>query len=177
MGALDAIGKEDLKDILGKGWMTHDGMWFFHVQNECGMDAANRLNRAAIASLAMFEVPRMLSVLGLEGVKFTKLDQVRAFMEGAMALVMPPFMKFTYSFTPPGTFSYEWEPGQCFAFKGVRRIGKLAEYKCGVMYRIDRWLDALGIKYDGPGVEECRMHAEGRCKGEYRLHLAEEPGS
>lgn len=171
MGALDTIDKADLKDILGKGWMTHDGMWFYHVASECGMDAANRLNRAAIAGLAQFEVPRMKAVLGMEDCRFTTLEEVEAFMEGSMALVMPPFMKFSYSFTPPDTFSYEWEKDQCFAFKGVRRIGALAEYKCGVMYRIDRWLDLLGLSYDGPNVEECRMHTEGRCKGEYKLRF------
>ncbi|MEW5736910.1 MAG: DUF6125 family protein [Thermodesulfobacteriota bacterium] len=171
MSVLDIIGKEDLKDVLGKGWMTHDGMWFFHVQNELGMDAANRLNRAAISSLAQFEVPRMKAALGMENCTFSKLDDVKTFMEGAMALVMPPFMKFTYSFTPPDTFSYEWEKDQCFAFKGVRRIGKISEYRCGVMYRIDRWLDALGLSYEGPQVEECRMHTLGRCKGEYKFRL------
>jgi len=165
------ISREDLKELLGKGWMTHDGMWFFHVQNELGMEAANRINRAAITSLARFEVPRMLKVLGMEHRAFTDLDSVRAFMEGAMALVMPRFMRFTYSFTPPATFSYEWEKDQCFAYKGMKRLGKIGEYRCGVMFRIERWLDVLGLSYQGPRLEACRMHTLGRCAGQYELHL------
>jgi hypothetical protein len=29
MGVLDRIEKADLRDLLGKGWLTHDGLWFY----------------------------------------------------------------------------------------------------------------------------------------------------
>ena len=28
---LAKVDKEELRDLLGKGWLTHDGMWFVHA--------------------------------------------------------------------------------------------------------------------------------------------------
>jgi hypothetical protein len=55
MGVLDRIEKEGIRDLLGKGWLTHDVMWFHHAYQELGIERANALNRAAIKSLAPFD--------------------------------------------------------------------------------------------------------------------------
>ena len=41
MKTLDEIGKEEIKEYLGKGWLTHDGMWFYNVYKEFGIDLAD----------------------------------------------------------------------------------------------------------------------------------------
>ena len=64
MGALDRIEKADLRNLLGKGWLTHDGLWFFHTYQELGIEKANALNRAAIKSLAPIEIERAKRILG-----------------------------------------------------------------------------------------------------------------
>ncbi|MEJ2170568.1 MAG: hypothetical protein P8X90_34165 [Desulfobacterales bacterium] len=67
---------------------------------------------------------------------------------------------------------WHWQTGQCFAYKGMKQIGMIDGYRCGVMYRIECWLVALGIAYSmQPPIEGCRMHAEGACKGQIRVLL------
>jgi len=56
MKTLDEIGIYELKDLLIKNWMTHDGMWFYHCLQELGIEQTNRLNKAAIKSLAEIEI-------------------------------------------------------------------------------------------------------------------------
>ena len=41
MSILDGIDPSDVKEFLGKGWLTHDGMWFLNVYQAYGIDAAN----------------------------------------------------------------------------------------------------------------------------------------
>jgi len=53
MRTLDCVKKEEIRDLLGKGWLTHDGMWFFNVCQEFGIERANTLNRAAIKSVSV----------------------------------------------------------------------------------------------------------------------------
>jgi len=59
LSALNRVGKKEIRDLLGKGWLTHDGMWFYHTQQELGVEKANILNKAAIRSLAPIEIKRV----------------------------------------------------------------------------------------------------------------------
>ena len=58
MSVLDRYEKERIRDLLGKGWLTHDGMWFFNVYQQLGVEKANAINKAAIQSLAPIEMSR-----------------------------------------------------------------------------------------------------------------------
>ena len=64
MTALDRIEKREIRNLLGKGWLTHGGMWFFHAGRELGTEQANALNRAALKSTAPIEVQRAKQALG-----------------------------------------------------------------------------------------------------------------
>ena len=66
MGVLDNVEKKEIRDLLGKGWLTHDGMWFYHTCQEFGIEKANALNNAAIKSLAPIEMERAKRVLGID---------------------------------------------------------------------------------------------------------------
>ena len=46
--AMTAIDKQELKKLLLKCWMTHDGMWFYHSMQEWGIEKTNKINKAAI---------------------------------------------------------------------------------------------------------------------------------
>jgi len=37
------IDKKEIRDLLGKGWLTHDGMWFYNTYRELGIEKANQL--------------------------------------------------------------------------------------------------------------------------------------
>ncbi|MBU2489478.1 MAG: hypothetical protein KKA60_08815 [Proteobacteria bacterium] len=171
MSTLESIGKEDLKELLNLGWMTHDGMWFYHCLKDLGLEATNRLNLSAVDSLALFEIPRMRKALGFEKERIETMAELEAFINGAFDLIMPRFMRFTHAFVPPNRMTWKWEDGQCFAYKGVRRLGVAEDYRCGVMRRIDRWFELLGVPFTGPGVDRCLMHHTGSCGGEYVFHF------
>jgi hypothetical protein len=169
---LDKIGKRDIRNLLGKGWLTHDGMWFFHVYKELGLEKANALNKAAIKSLAPIEIARAKLVLGFNKEKFDALDELMEFMLQALELTLPEsvFDKFRFESPDKDRIQWEWKSGQCFAYKGMKQIGAIDGYRCGVMYRIECWLEALGINYSiHPRIEGCLMHQKGSCRGEIRV--------
>ena len=68
--------------------------------------------------------------------------------------------------------SWEWIDGKCFAYEGVRALGYIDEYKCGIIERIEGWFSGLGISYRiEPKVDKCLMHFEGKCAGRFLLNL------
>jgi hypothetical protein len=173
MGVLDGIEKTDIRNLLGKGWLTHDGMWFYHTCQEVGIERANALNKAAIKSLAPIEVQRAKRVLGIDK-KFDSFEELMGFMLAALELTLPDsiFNKGHFSSPSRGLIHWEWESGQCFAYKGMKQIGVIDRYQCGVMFRIECWLEALGIKYSmRPQINGCLMHEKGICEGEFQVFL------
>ena len=174
MGVLDKIEKTEIRDLLGKGWLTHDGMWFYHTWQEFGIEKANELNRAAIKAMAPIEIARAKRVLGVGKEAFDNPDKLMEFMLSALELTLPEsvFRKSSFSMPSKDLIHWEWESGQCFAYKGMQQIGAIDGYRCGVMYRIECWLEALGIKYSMlPRIEGCLMHEKGICEGDIRVFL------
>ncbi|KQC05945.1 MAG: hypothetical protein APR62_08930 [Smithella sp. SDB] len=171
MSIFEKIDKADLKELLIKNWMTHDAMWLYHCVNECGIDKMNTINQAAVKSMASIEIQRIRKLLGIpKDKKIETIEELMAIMETAMEIVKGDFMDFTYSATPEGVLSWKWN--KCFAYDGIKSLGLLDDYKCGILIRINSWLDTLGIKYEiTPVIDKCIMHTKGRCEGEYRIFL------
>jgi len=86
MDALDRIDKEEIRDLLGKSWLTHDGMWFYHTYQEVGIEKANKLNKAAIRSLAPIEINRVKKVLGIDREKIVAFEDLKDFILEAMGI-------------------------------------------------------------------------------------------
>jgi len=174
MGVLDRIKKTEVRDLLGKGWLTHDGMWFYHTCREFGIERANALNKAAIKSMAPIEMQRVKRVLGIVKERFDTFEELLDFMLAALELTLPDsvFKKILFNSPSKELIHWNWESGQCFAYKGMRQIDVIDGYRCGVMYRIECWLGALGIRYSiHPRIEGCLMHETGACEGEIRVFL------
>ena len=172
MSVLNKIEKRDLRDLLGKGWLTHDGMWFLHTCQELGVEKSNVLNKAAIRSLAPIEMKRVKKILGIGGQKIDTFEDFKDFMTAAFELILPGsvFEKFLFRASAKDLLTWEWESGECFAFKGMKQIGIIDDYRCGVIYRIECWLEALGIKYSNdPKIDKCIMHETGACSGEIKV--------
>jgi hypothetical protein len=162
-------GREALIDLLNRCWMTHDGMWFYHCLQEFGIEKANRLNRAAIKSLAPLEIDRIRKALGIEK-KIITFDELKDFFGRAAPLFIPPFMNATMSFPRENVMHWAFEPKNCFAYKGIKRIGAIDRYECGVIYRLACWFDSLGLKYNiTPAVERCLMLAGDACSGDFEF--------
>jgi hypothetical protein len=149
--------------------MTHDGMWFFHCLQNFGIEATNEINKAAIKSLSGIEIGRIKKTLGYIN-PIENFDDFKSFFEEASKFMIPNFMKVTFDFPEKNKITWKFTHEQCFAYVGVKRLGMLEKYECGVLYRIKCWLDELGIKHRFiPEVGKCHMHVKGECEGEIQL--------
>lgn len=167
---MKTLERDELKELLSKNWMTHDGMWFYHCLQECGIEKTNRINRAAARSLAGIEVKRIQKAFGLDQVG--TFAQVRELIAAIFAVVKAEFMKFAYTF--PGGNVVRLEMDRCFAYEGMKRLGVAAEYECGIFERIEGWFAAAGLSFSvRPEVKGCLMHTQGSCVREITFHLAE----
>lgn len=170
MKAVEGIRSAEIKEFLGKSWLTHDGMWFFSVYQSYGIDAANKLNRAAIKGMAPFEVNRCKRLLGIEKERLTTFGEVEHFMDGALRVILPESILSVSSFTAPSrnVIRWEWQEGRCFAYEGMKRLGIADQYVCGVIYRLECWFDCLQIPYTvNPKLGPCMMAKTGSCAGEF----------
>jgi hypothetical protein len=170
MNVLEGIKLADIKEFLGKGWLTHDGMWFFNIYQTYGIDAANKLNRAAIKAMAPLEVKRCKKLLGIDKEELETFTEVKDFMDGALQAILPESILSVSSFTAPSTnvIRWEWQDGKCFAYDGMKRLRIADQYVCGVIYRIECWLDYLQVPYKvNPKIDACIMAKSGTCTGEF----------
>ena len=168
------VTKEEIRDLLGKGWLTHDGMWFYTVSRELGVDTANKFNKAAIKAMAPVEVKRLKQVTGLGDSQLTGIEVLKEFLPAGMQMILPVsvFSKLHFAVMPGNTLHWEWDRGECFAYKGMSRMGVIDRYECGVMYRVECWLELLGLKFTStPQTAKCRMLANGDCSGEFHFEF------
>jgi hypothetical protein len=169
MRELDEISKEDMKDYLAKGWLTHDGMWFYNTYKKFGIDVANKLNKEAVESMAPFEAERTKRVLGIEDQGIKSFNELKELLLRALELVLPhsTFGRIHFSVPSRNTIHWEWENKECFAYKGMERIRIANKYKCAVIFRIECWLNALGVKHAvNPVIDDCLMANKGHCSGD-----------
>ncbi|MGD0856305.1 MAG: DUF6125 family protein [Dehalococcoidia bacterium] len=172
--SFDDIGKEEMRDLLGKGWLTHDGAWFFSVCNEYGVKEANRLNKTAIKSMVPFEVQRLKQIMAFDERQLTNVTAIVKFMEEGMRLILPESVlsKYHFNIESPNILQWEWEKNECFAYKGMSRMGVIDGYECGVMYRIECWFESLGLKFESNVKSgHCQMHTRGHCRGQYKFNI------
>jgi hypothetical protein len=87
INAPDKIGKSEIRNLLGKGWLTHDGMWLYLTGREFGIEKANALNRAAIKSAAPIEVQRAKKALGF-GMDRFDADMILCLIGSITALLL-----------------------------------------------------------------------------------------
>lgn len=169
MSAYHEPDREELIDLLNRCWMTHDGMWFYHCLQEFGIETANRLNKSAIKSLAPMEIERIKKVLGVKK-KIEDFSEFKSFFKHAAPLFIPPFMNASMTFPGEHVLHWTFEPKNCFAYKGIRRIGAIDRYECGVIYRLACWFDSLDLTYRlSPPVRGCQMLVDGTCSGNFEF--------
>jgi hypothetical protein len=169
---VDRTIRDEVRDLVAKGWLTHDAMWFDSAARSLGVGAANDLNRAAIRAMAPIEIRRLTEALGMDPSDLGDASAVAGFVTDGVSLLTPRSVStgFTVSARDARTLHWEWEPGACFAWKGMTRLGWIDGYRCGVVYRVECWLEALGLRrLDGPAVEGCLMQLDGRCSGDLVL--------
>jgi len=161
-------GENELRELQLKCWMTHDGTWFYHCLQECGIDKTNEINRAASRSLAMVEVKRVQKAYGLE--KIETFDDLQNLVRAMFDAVKGDFMKFDISFPSKNILHFDMR--QCFAYDGMKKMGVLDRYQCGIYHRVRSWFDALKIEYSvSPPVEGCMLHTQGECFRDFKFNF------
>ena len=172
MAPVKHLDPKEIIDLLNRCWMTHDAMWFYQCLKEFGIEKANKVNKAAIQSLAPIEVNRIRRALGLEREKLETFEEFKTFFSGASELVIPDFMNATMSFPEKNVLHWAFIPKKCFAYKGMLNFGVIEEYECGVIYRVECWIKSLGLKYRvNPQIKRCLMLDRDDCAGDFRLGL------
>ena len=164
---MQPTNKKELIELINKNWMTHDGMWFYHCLQELGIEKTNKLNKAAISTLAPIEIQRLKRFLKLGNDPVDSFDRFKKFFKGAKELFIPDFMNVSLSFSEKNKIHWEFTPYQCFAYKGMVAAGVIDKYECGVIYRIECWIKNLGVSFNTiPQITTCIMRHCGRCSGE-----------
>ena len=115
-------------------------------------------------ALAAVEIRRLKKAAGVE--KLETFGEFWDFFRFTMATLTGDFMKYAFESKGMNHISVTWH--RCFAYEGIKALGVIDRYECGIMYRVESWFDTLGIKYEvEPEVVHCMMHTEGRCYRDY----------
>lgn len=136
---LSPLSAAERESIIVKCWMSHDARWFAATAMTFGLEAAMRLNKLAIREEGKAEARRLVRLLGLPEVR--DASDFLLFQETAISLLGPELLD--YSVTMRGPDGFDLSVQRCFAFEQVRRAGIDHEYECGIIPRIQGWLDEL----------------------------------
>jgi hypothetical protein len=169
---MQTLSENQLKEILIKNWMTHDAMWFYHCLRQCGIEKTNQINRAAVRAMGIIEIRRIQKAVGLH--KLITFGDVRSLLEATWDIVKGDFMKASFSLRSRNVLRGDFK--RCFAYEGMKRMGVVERYQCGIFERIYGWFDGMGIEYTvSPQVEGCMMQTEGRCFREIMFSVDKQP--
>lgn len=79
-------------------------------------------------------------------------------------------MEFTYTFTANNHMHCEMK--NCWAYEGVKGMGVIDQYECGVYTRIEGWFEALEIEFElKPPINGCLMNHVGNCSRDFIFQL------
>jgi len=156
------------KDLLIKGWMSHDARWFMAVAKHFGMDAANRLNQSVCREIGRVEMKRYMKALALSPAR--NLEECLTLMEAALSLYGSGLAE--YEIKTLNDQSYEMHMKRCFAYENIVRAGIAGQCECGVFARLQGWIDAQGLEHElAPPLGKCMMVLGKECKYTIRLRL------
>ena len=149
---IDRLSVEKEKDLLIKGWMSHDARWFMAVAEHFGIDAANRLNQMVARELGRVEFKRFMKALLLSVPQC--IEDYLGLKKMALTLYGPDLVE--YEIEVIDTQSYKMDMKRCFAYENIVRAGIEKEYECGIFARLQGWIDALGLEHElTPPLGKC----------------------
>ena len=165
---LQTLGQRQVRDLLLKNWMTHDALWYGEAILKLGMAEASPMNIRVCRALGRIECKRLMRMVG--AVSPEDMDQYRALFEVVRDIFVPDFMKLEIEY--PGHDTQVVKISECFAHKGMEKLGVLAEYECGIFERIEGWFDAMGLRYTRtPDLSRCLKYTEGACTVTVKFHF------
>ena len=156
------------KDLLIKGWMSHDARWFMAVAKHFGMDAANRLNQSVCREIGRVEMKRYMKTLALSPAK--DLEEYLTLKEAALSLYGLDLIEYEIKILDHQ--SYEMHLKRCFAYENIVRAGIEDKCECGIFARLQGWIDAQGLEHElQPALGRCMMVLGKECRYRITLHF------
>lgn len=164
--SMRTLDKKELKELLVKCWMTHDGLWFYHCLQECGIEKTSKINQAAARAIGSIEAKRIKKALGIETVE--SFEGLRELVQEGFDIVRGDFMDFSHDFSTHNKMHIK--TNRCFAYEGITKIGGIDGYDCGIFARMAGWFDGLEIEYEvAPPIEGCMMHTQNNCDRDFKF--------
>ena len=154
------------KDLLIKGWMSHDARWFMAVTEHFGIDAANRLNQIVARELGQVEMKRYMKTLALSPAK--DMEEYLNLGKAAISLYGSGLAEYEIKILDHQT--YEMHLKRCFAYENIVKAGIKDQYECGILARIQGWIDAQGLEHElKPPLGKCMMVLGRECSYTIKL--------
>jgi len=151
---LKELSFSEQKDLLIKGWMSHDARWFMAVAEHFGIETANRLNQFVCREIGRVEMKRFMKTLALSPAK--DLEEYLTFNKAAFALYGSGLAE--YEIKTLDYQSYEMHMKRCFAYENIVRAGIKDRCECGIFARLQGWIDAQGLEHElAPPLGKCMM--------------------
>lgn len=158
---LSRLTFEAQKELLIKGWMSHDARWFMAVAENLGIEAANRMNQMVARELGRIEMKRLMKALGISPPK--NVDEYLHLKRVALSLFGPDLVEHDFNILDPQ--SYEMHLKRCFAHENIIRAGIKDEYECGILSRLQGWIDAQGLEHElTPPLGKCMKVLGKECR-------------
>ncbi len=149
---LSRLSFDTQKDLLVKGWMSHDARWFMAVAENFGIDAANRLNQFVCREIGRVEMKRFMKSLSLSPPK--DMEEYLNLKKAALSLYGSDLAEYEIKILDHQ--SYQMHLKRCFAHENIVRAGIKDEYECGIFARLQGWIDAQGLGHElTPPLGKC----------------------
>lgn len=163
-----AIDRDQLRDILIRNWMTHDALWYGEVAAKFGMAEASPMNLRVCRKLGRIEFKRLMKVVEASPPK--DFEAYRELFELGKEVFVPEFVTIQIDY--PGKSLQRFHVSECFAHKGMKKLGLLPEYECGIFERIEGWFDAMGLRYTRtPDLSRCLKFKDEECRITVQFHF------
>jgi len=165
---LPHLSLEAEKDLLIKGWMSHDARWFMAVAEQFGISSANRLNQIVCREIGRVEMKRFMKTLNI--VPPRDIDEYLSLKKAGISLYGPDLIE--YEIEVLDSASYKIHLKRCFAYENTVKAGIKDEYECGIFARLQGWIDAQGLKHElTPALDKCMKVLGEECCYKIRLRF------
>jgi hypothetical protein len=141
---LNRLSSELQKDLLIKGWMSHDARWYMAVAEHFGIEAANRMNQMVARDLGRVEMKRFMKALNLSPSRH--IEEYLNLKKAALSMFGHDLVDYEIKILDHQ--SYEMHLKRCFAHENIVKAGIKDEYECGIFSRLQGWIDAQGLEHE-----------------------------
>jgi len=163
-----AINRDQLRNILIRNWMTHDALWYGEVAATFGMAQASPMNLRVCRKLGQIEFKRLMNVVEAPPPK--NFQAYRELFELGKDVFVPEFITIQIDY--PGNSVQVFRISECFAHNGMKKLGLLPVYECGIFERIEGWFDAMGLRYTRtPDLSRCLKFKGEECRITVHFHF------